>query len=167
VKNNSNQSPLFGGDASDPQTVNPLPSGVTWLPAAAKEPIAPPVAAPPLEAPVAETPIAVAPTPKLAPRRTSMHPTALVFLEDPIARKLAVAWTACGGDDAHWLDSAGLSDNLEARRACKSLRANGICRDDGVTDDLALSYIQTVAMEPLKKRLQSQDNNNSKSGGRR
>ena len=84
---------------------------------------------------------------------SDMHPTALVFLEDPIARKLAVAWASCGGQEDAWLSAAGLGESYEAKRISKALRINGVCRDGGVTDAKALAYIAAIVAEPLQKRL--------------
>lgn len=85
----------------------------------------------------------------------AMDQTALVFLEDPLARRLAVAWQACGGDEDEWLLAAGIAgaDLSDADRLCKALRANGICREGGVTDKLALGYIRALVTEPLRKGL--------------
>jgi len=82
---------------------------------------------------------------------TSMDTLALVFLDDPIARRLAVAWKACRGDHATWFDSAGLTYAQQgvAARLAKTLRLHGICRDGGVTDPMALQYIQAVIAKPL------------------
>lgn len=85
-----------------------------------------------------------------------MHATALVFLDHPLARKLAVAWSSCRGfdDDDDWITSAGLSRSVDAVRLCKALKVNGICRDGGVTDALALQYIGRLvasSLKPLKK----------------
>jgi hypothetical protein len=83
--------------------------------------------------------------------RSGMPETALVFLDDPVARRLAVAWTACGGDESVWFAAAGIpaSQMADASRAASALRFNGICRDGGVTDPLALRYIAAIVAEPL------------------
>ena len=84
-----------------------------------------------------------------------MDQTALVFLEDPLARRLAVAWQATGGDEDAWYEVAGLPADLTVRRTCFALRANNICRDGGVTDPLALRYIAALVSEPLLKQARS------------
>src|SRR5512146_1141835 len=70
------------------------------------------------------------------PAAPEMQNVALVFLDDPLARKLAVAWTMTGGDEDLWEEAAGLSpaDRQVSYRLCRALRINGICRDGGVTD---------------------------------
>lgn len=81
---------------------------------------------------------------------SAMHQTALVFLDEPIARRLAVAWTTCGGSVEDWFEAAGLSKgNLDATQMSKVLRINGICREGGVTDALALQYIHALIARPL------------------
>jgi hypothetical protein len=82
-----------------------------------------------------------------------MSETALVFLEDPLARRLAVAWTNAGGDEDTWLETAGVTaaQTPDAFRLCRALRLNGVCRDGGVTDPLALRYIAALVSEPLRK----------------
>ena len=82
-----------------------------------------------------------------------MSPPALVFLNDQLARQLAVAWMTCKGDEATWLETAGIRPYLEAdaRQLCRALRMNGICRDGGVTDQLAMRYISTMISAPLLK----------------
>lgn len=92
-------------------------------------------------------------------RASDMHPTALVFLEDPLARKLAVAWASCEGREEEWFGAAGMSDSFDARRICKALRVNGICREGGVTDARALAYIAAIVAEPLQKRLKGTNDN--------
>ncbi len=82
-----------------------------------------------------------------------MHQTALVFLDDPIARRLAVAWASCRGkfeSDDDWTSAAGLSYSSDAKRLCRALKINGICRENGTTDTLALQYIAHVVAAPLK-----------------
>lgn len=83
--------------------------------------------------------------------RDSMNNVALVFLEDAMARRLAVAWEVCGGSEEDWFDAAGFTNKqyAEARRISRALRLNGVCRDGGVTDPLALQYIQAVIAKPL------------------
>ena len=81
-----------------------------------------------------------------------MNPTALVFLDEPIARKLAVAWVVCRGSEREWLETAGIQSSLQAQRTMKALRINGICRVDGVTDDAALAYIRAILAKPLQGR---------------
>jgi hypothetical protein len=83
-----------------------------------------------------------------------MQNVALVFLDDPLARKLAVAWTITGGDEEQWFEAAGLSpaQRGEALRICRALRLNGICREGGITDPMALAYIRALVTEPLTKR---------------
>lgn len=89
--------------------------------------------------------------PPASKNRTSMDNVALVFLEDAFARRLAVAWQVCGGEEDHWFDAAGLTSQQrqQARQVGRALRLNGICRDGGVTDPLALQYIQAVIAKPL------------------
>lgn len=84
--------------------------------------------------------------------RTVMDSVALVFLEDAVARRLAVAWPVCEGNEEEWFEAAGFTSKQrdEARRVGRALRMHGICRDGGVTDDLALNYIQAVIARPLK-----------------
>jgi len=78
---------------------------------------------------------------------------ALVFLDDPLARKLAVAWTTTGGDEEEWLEAAGISPagRADALRICQSLLRNGICQAGGVTDEKALAYIKAIVSEPLTR----------------
>jgi hypothetical protein len=89
------------------------------------------------------------------PRATEMSPAALVFLTDQVARQLAVAWVACKGDEAIWVANSGIrtSSHGNARQLCTALRTSGICRDGGITDDLALRYILTIVTRPLLKRM--------------
>jgi hypothetical protein len=84
------------------------------------------------------------------PQSDEMDAAALVFLEDPIARRLAVAWVTCRGNEHEWLVAAGLP-RLEAssQRIAAALRANQICRPGGVTDALALRYIRAVITKPI------------------
>lgn len=99
----------------------------------------------------------VAPVAPAKPRSDDgMHPTALVFLDDPIARKLAVAWslgarTGQEMTDDEWLAAAGMAHSIDAKRVARALKANNICRAGGVTDDLAMQYISTIVAEPLAK----------------
>ena len=88
------------------------------------------------------------------PPVVEMRPPALVFLSDPLARQLAVAWQACNGNEAEWLSTAGIKPYFrgEAMELCIALRRNNICRDGGITDTLAMRYITTVASEPLLKQ---------------
>mgnify|MGYP001561036599 CR=1 FL=1 len=75
-----------------------------------------------------------------------MHAAALVFLEDPTARRLAVAWHSCRGDRRRWFRAAGFDeDSQEAAAAAEVLVANAICRAGGVTDALALGYVAREA----------------------
>lgn len=85
------------------------------------------------------------------PMQETMAPTALVFLDEPLARRLAVAWVSCRGQEEHWLEAAGIDRRLyvDAHRLTRALRINGICRDDGITDVLALKYISTIVARPL------------------
>lgn len=106
-----------------------------------------PVDVTPLQRPVLATKSMPPPTP---PPQTEMQPVALVFLDDPVARRLAVAWKACGGNDKHWLETAGFpAHHQEASRQAKALRANAVCRDGGVTDALALQYINAIIAKQL------------------
>lgn len=80
-----------------------------------------------------------------------MNPAALVFLDDPLARKLAVAWATGPTGIEEWLSAAGIA-TVNKRRAvqvCECLKANGICTSDGV-DDLAMTYITAVATKGMK-----------------
>lgn len=83
--------------------------------------------------------------------KSTMDAVALVFMEDAMARRLAVAWPVCKGDEEQWFDAAGFTPKQrgEALRIGRALRLNGICRDGGVTDPLALEYIQAVIVKPL------------------
>lgn len=83
-----------------------------------------------------------------------MNPLALVFLDNPLARRLAVAWQTCAGDEDLWLDMAGISRNEmdDARRICFALRQNNICQDGGQVSRVALSYIQAIVVAPLTKQ---------------
>jgi hypothetical protein len=83
--------------------------------------------------------------------KSTMDPTALVFMEDAMARRLAVAWPVCKGDEDQWFDAAGFTpkQRAEALRIGRALRLNGICRDGGTTDPLAIEYIQAVIVKPL------------------
>lgn len=85
------------------------------------------------------------------PNQQEMDTLALVFLDDPLARKLAIAWRACGGNEKHWLEAAGIERTLfaDAHRLCSALRMNGICRDGGVTDDVALRYIGSLIQKTI------------------
>jgi hypothetical protein len=88
-----------------------------------------------------------------------MRPPALIFLTDPLARKLAVAWLDCKGDEIMWLSTAGIKpwQRDDAMALCTALWRNHICREGGITDDLALRYITTIATEPLLKRWRRRD----------
>ena len=81
----------------------------------------------------------------------TMPQEALVFLDDPLARKLAVAWVACGGDNATWMIAAGIARaaQRDAWDVAASLRRNGICRNGGVTDPMAIQYIKAIVAGPL------------------
>ncbi len=82
-----------------------------------------------------------------------MHPAALVFLEDQRARRLAVAWQACKGDERTWLETAGFAGDISGIKAVMTmLLRNEICRPGGVTDELALKYITSLATAPLGKK---------------
>jgi hypothetical protein len=83
--------------------------------------------------------------------RTTMENVALVFLEDAFARRLAVAWEVCGGNEEDWFDAAGVTSQQrqQARQVGRALRLHGICRDGGVTDKVALEYIRAVIARPL------------------
>lgn len=76
----------------------------------------------------------------------------LTFLDSPIARKLAVAWQTCGGNEDEWLEYAGIagSEIPDARKLCFALRQNKICRDGGTTAPAALGYIRAIVAAPLK-----------------
>lgn len=101
----------------------------------------------------APDPPPVAPVPPTLPQATTMQSTALVFLEEPLARRLAVAWQSCGGNESTWMEAAGISigDVATAKRIAVALKVNGICRTGGVTDPLALNYIAAIAAEPLQR----------------
>lgn len=109
---------------------------------------------PPVSSFIEETAPPDVPLPPVETPQQEMQPTALVFLSDPIARRLAVAWQTCKGDEKHWLAAAGLESSLfaEANRLCHTLRINNICRDGGVTDKLALQYITTLITNTFTKR---------------
>jgi hypothetical protein len=83
-----------------------------------------------------------------------MTRTAIVFLETPLARRLAVAWTTGVDSDEEWLEAAGIlpAEQTDALRICMALRRNNICHDDGTTDQLALNYIAAVVLAPLQKQ---------------
>lgn len=87
-------------------------------------------------------------------KQSEMAPIALVFLDEPLARRLAVAWVSCHGIENKWLDAAGIQHGLyaEANRLTIALRMNGICRDGGVTDILALRYITSIVAGKLTKK---------------
>lgn len=89
------------------------------------------------------------PTP--LPADAAMSETALVFLDDPIARRLAIAWTTCKGVEADWHTAAGLPRNEEVLRHCKALKLNAVCREGGVTDSLALNFIKAQIARSLPK----------------
>jgi hypothetical protein len=112
---------------------------------------------------VPDTPVVVTPKPaseapvwteEPPPRQADgMAQTALVFLENPLARRLAIAWGSCHGDEKQWHDAAGvtISEQSQAQRLGRALRINGVCRDGGVTDQLALQYITALVAAPLRK----------------
>lgn len=83
-----------------------------------------------------------------------MQLAALCFLENQLARQLAVAWVSCSGNEARWLEAAGIERALfnDANRLCAALRMNNICQDGGITDSRAIQYIQQIAAEPLLKQ---------------
>lgn len=90
-----------------------------------------------------------APQPVL--EKQEMDNVALVFLDSSCARRLAVAWPVCKGNEETWFEAAGLTNKeyAEARRISRALRLHGICRDGGVTDKLALQYITAVIVKPV------------------
>lgn len=82
-----------------------------------------------------------------------MQPAQLVFLEDARARRLAVAWAACQGDEKTWAEMAGFARStpgLAPLMTC--LQANGICRPGGQVDELALKYIGALASKSLPRK---------------
>jgi hypothetical protein len=82
-----------------------------------------------------------------------MHTATLVFLEDSRARRLAVAWAACKGNDKSWLETAGFDPTMVGLRPlCTMLKNNGICQPAGVVDELVLKYIGALATRELKKK---------------
>lgn len=87
---------------------------------------------------------------KVGSAAAGIDATALVFLDDAVARKLAVAWVSCGGDDEAWFEAAGLDRyDKHARRIARCLRINNICRTGGVTDEMAVQYVKAVISRPL------------------
>lgn len=87
---------------------------------------------------------------------TSMDQTALVFLDDPIARKLAVAWKVCrGANDQSWLAAAGMAPSSAVRALMSALKLNGICRSGGLTDPMAMTYIQAMIARSLPSAAKS------------
>jgi hypothetical protein len=80
-----------------------------------------------------------------------MDSSALVFLDDLAARKLAAAWPLLGEcrDTATWAKVAGVS-KWEAERIVDSLRQSGICLDDGTTNAVALKFVASKAIEAGK-----------------
>jgi len=155
--------PLFEDDRRviipDREPPAPLPPLTPPLPRVQSSQVPPPVvpqaAASPLESVVPPVVPDRAASPAPVRPNGGMHQTALVFLDDPLARRLAVAWPACGGDEDRWLDAAGFSigDREMAKHLAKALRIYKVCRDGGVTDELALHYITAIVTDPLKKRL--------------
>ena len=136
----------LAADVQEVNTVVDLPAAATFV-----------VDAPqPVVVAFVPTPSSVAPVPdqsKTMQQAVQMQQAALVFLEDPLARRLAVAWEACGGDESKWLDAAGLSaHNQDALRQCRALKVNSICRSGGVTDQLALAYIRQIIAKPLQQQ---------------
>lgn len=105
-----------------------------------------------------------APSPVVAPADDRpMTPTALVFLDNPVARKLAVAWALALDDDVtneQWIQLAGLEYTTATVRVCKALKAHRVCRPRGVTDDLALKYITSFVVAPLMKPTKRKGANN-------
>lgn len=99
----------------------------------------------------ADDPGLMAEVPVTKVRRATMENVALVFLEDAVARRLAVAWPVCGGNEEEWLDAAGFTaaQRAPARSVGRALRLHGICRDGGITDELALQYIRAITARPL------------------
>lgn len=83
---------------------------------------------------------------------TEVHPSALVLLETPDAKRLAVAW--------QYLDERDRSDEAWARLAAiprhratahqEILRRSGICLPDGTVAELALKYISAITTRPLR-----------------
>lgn len=124
-------------------------SAVPSLFDAPPEPVSVPVVVV-VSAPVVAPPVAVVP-PVVTPAEDEPMPaTALVFLDDSVARRLAVAWKTCKGDERTWLETAGFpAHHQEAYRQSKALRANGVCRAGGVTDPLAIQYINALIAKQL------------------
>lgn len=79
----------------------------------------------------------------------------LVFLDSPAPMKLAVAWprleTKQRSNYEKWAEKAGL-DTWQAKKFGVPLRENGICRDDGTTHPVALSYIARTMLGAKGKR---------------
>lgn len=87
-----------------------------------------------------------------------MHPSALVFLQGDVkAQRLAVAWPLAYRPNSkenaiydRWCVASGLPLSIVVRIG-PSLRANGICRDDGTVDPLAQQYISAQVQKTLRK----------------
>lgn len=67
---------------------------------------------------------------------------ALALLDSPEARRLAAAWPFLGEDKSleAWGRAAGVTP-AAAQRFAPPLLAAGICKDDGMTEGLALQFI--------------------------
>ena len=82
-----------------------------------------------------------------------MHPAALVFLSAPIARKLAVAWTICKGDESQWLDTAGITRRSRGN-AWRTAQAYGLMASVALVvspTTWPCATITTLARKPLLK----------------
>jgi hypothetical protein len=141
--------------------IDPEPEPQPFMHATLSAPVAaepaPVVAAPPAPTPASEP---------VAEERKSvekMHASALVFLENPLARRLAAAWPMCNGTNTEWLDAAGVTvgEQSTALKTAAALKANGICRANGVTDELAMQYLAAIASEPIA-RMKARSNGGDK-----
>jgi hypothetical protein len=84
----------------------------------------------------------------------TVDPSALTFLEEPEARRLAVAWTTLDRwerDEGRWAAAAGVSPSVASRIGPVLVRS-GICRDDGTLDELARQYIAAQVQQTLPRR---------------
>jgi len=144
--------------APEPVAAPPAPAPVPAAALLASEPPPAPVVADPPDPPASGNGSAhaappVPPPPPLQPVER-MQETALVFLDDALARRLAVAWVTCRGDEKLWPVAAGMPGGMFGpphQHVCEALKLNGICRPGGVTDKLALQYIAAIAAEPLHR----------------
>lgn len=84
---------------------------------------------------------------------SKLDPLVLVFLDSPIARKLAIAWQTAKGNEDIWYSLAGISrsEAEDARNIGYALRENGICLDGGIVAPIALAYIRNIVVSPMTK----------------